>query len=55
MLNFLKNIYSAISAGRQAHANHEIATLLHRNEYRDLDFSSVLKAVQARDLDSLKK
>jgi hypothetical protein len=54
MLSFLKNIYSAIAAGRQAQADHEIARLLHRNEYRNRDFTSVLTAVQTRNLGSLR-
>lgn len=54
MLSFLKRVCSAISSGRQAQVDYEIATLLHRNEYRNHAFSTVLNAVRTRDLDSLK-
>jgi hypothetical protein len=54
MLKLLKRIMSALTSGRQAQVDYEIAHLLHRNEYRDHAFASVLKAVRSRDIDSLR-
>ena len=54
MLNFLKRVMSALSSGRQAQVDYEIATLLHRNEYRNHAFIAVLNAVRTRNLDSLR-
>jgi hypothetical protein len=54
MLSFLKRVFSALSSGRQAQVDYEIAHLLHRNEYRNHAFSTVLNAVRSRNLDSLR-
>jgi len=50
ILRFLKTIFDAIIAGRQADADFRIAKMLHGTEYRQHSFQEVLNMVESRNL-----
>lgn len=52
--SFFSKIFENIAKSRQRQANVYIAELLHRNEYRNSSFMSVLRAVELNDYSEIK-